>query len=138
MCLRLRGGTPGFSGADLRNLVNEAAMAAAREGAIVLTPGHLDRMRDKLMMGSVRTLAIQPEEHRRLAVHEAGHTAVAHFLPHADPLYKVTIIPRGRALGVTHMLPEEDRHTLPEDYLKDRLAVMMGGRTAEKADPGQR
>jgi cell division protease FtsH len=125
-------GTPGFSGADLRNLVNEAAMAAAREGAIVVTPGHLDQMRDKLMMGSVRTLAIQPEEQRRLAVHEAGHTAVAHFLPHADPLYKVTIIPRGHALGVTHMLPEEDRHTLPEDYLKDRLAVMMGGRTAEK------
>jgi cell division protease FtsH len=75
-------------------------MAAAREGAIVVTPGHLDRMRDKLMMGSERTLAIQPEEHRRLAVHEAGHTAVAHFLPHADPLYKVTIIPRGRALGL--------------------------------------
>jgi hypothetical protein len=65
---------------------NEAAMAAAREGAIVVTPGHLDQMRDKLMMGSVRTLAIQPEEHRRLAVHEAGHTTVAHFLPHADPL----------------------------------------------------
>ena len=65
-------------------------------------------------------------------MHEAGHTAVAHFLPHADPLYKVTIIPRGRALGVTYQLPEEERHTLPEDYLTDRLAVMMGGRTAEQ------
>ncbi len=125
-------GTPGFSGADLKNLVNEAAMAAARSGDHAVTKAHFDEMRDKLMMGSVRTLAIQPSERHRLAVHEAGHTTVAHFLPHADPLYKVTIIPRGRALGVTHMLPEEERHTLPEDYLRDRLAVMMGGRTAER------
>ena len=93
---------------------------------------HFDEMRDKIMMGSVRTLAIQPEERHRLAVHEAGHTTVACFLPTADPIYMVTIIPRGRALGGTHMLPEEERHTLPEDYLKDRLAVMLGGRTAEK------
>jgi cell division protease FtsH len=125
-------GTPGFSGADIKNLVNEAAMASAREGAAAVTMGHFDAMRDKVMMGTVRTLAIQPEERHRLAVHEAGHTVVAHHLPEADPLYKVTIIPRGRALGGTHMLPEEERHTLPEDYLKDRLAVMLGGRTAEK------
>ncbi|MGH1478609.1 MAG: ATP-dependent zinc metalloprotease FtsH [Geminicoccales bacterium] len=125
-------GTPGFSGADLKNLVNEAAMAAARSGEHTVTKAHFDEMRDKLIMGSVRTLAIQPSERHRLAVHETGHTAVAHFLPNADPLYKVTIIPRGRALGVTHMLPEEERHTLPEDYLRDRLAVMMGGRTAER------
>ncbi|MDH3475281.1 MAG: ATP-dependent zinc metalloprotease FtsH [Rhodospirillales bacterium] len=125
-------GTPGFSGADLKNLVNEAAMASAREGAAAVTMDHFDAMRDKVMMGTVRTLAIQPEERHRLAVHEAGHTVVAHHLPEADPLYKVTIIPRGRALGGTHMLPEEERHTLPEDYLKDRLAVMLGGRTAEK------
>ena len=125
-------GTPGFSGADLKNLVNEAAMLAARQGANAITMQHLDEMRDKLMMGSVRTLAIQPAERHRLAVHEAGHTLLAHFLPHADPLYKVTIIPRGRALGGTHMLPEEERHTLPEDYLRDRLAVMLGGRAAEK------
>jgi cell division protease FtsH len=126
-------GTPGFSGADLKNLVNEAAMASAREGAAEITMRHFDEMRDKVMMGTVRTLAIQPEEHYRLAVHESGHTVVAHRLPQADPLYKVTIIPRGRALGGTHMLPEEERHTLPEDYLKDRLAVMLGGRIAEKA-----
>ena len=84
------------------------------------------------MMGTARTLAIQPEERHRLAVHEAGHTVIAHFLEHADPLYKVTIIPRGRALGGTHMLPVEERHTLPEEYLKDRLGVLLGGRTAEK------
>jgi cell division protease FtsH len=125
-------GTPGFSGADLKNLVNEAAMLAAREGANAVTMRHLDEMRDKVMMGSVRTLAIQPEERHRLAVHESGHTLVAYFLPKADPLYKVTIIPRGRALGGTHMLPDKERHTLPEDYLKDRLAVTLGGRTAEK------
>ena len=125
-------GTPGFSGADIKNLVNEAAMLAARKGLADVTMHHFDEMRDKIMMGSVRTLAIQPEERHRLAVHEAGHTTVACFLPTADPIYKVTIIPRGRALGGTHMLPEEERHTLPEDYLKDRLAVMLGGRTAEK------
>ena len=125
-------GTPGFSGADIKNLVNEAAMAAARVNGEAIAMAHLDEMRDKVMLGSVRTLAIQPEEHHRLAVHEAGHTVVAHFLPQADPLYKVTIIPRGRALGGTHMLPEEERHTLPESYLKDRLAVMLGGRGAEK------
>jgi cell division protease FtsH len=107
-------------------------MTAARSGGHAVAKAHLDDMRDKLMMGSVRTLAIQPDERHRLAVHEGGHTAVAHFLPGADPLYKVSIIPRGRALGATHMLPEEERHTLPEDYLRARLAVMMGGRTAEK------
>lgn len=124
-------GCPGFSGADLKNLVNEAAIAAAREGVEEVTMHHFDEMRDRIMMGTVRTLAIQPEEHRRLAVHEAGHTAVAYFLPHADPLYKVTIIPRGRALGGTHLLPTEERHTLDEDYLRDRLAVSLAGRGAE-------
>ena len=125
-------GTPGFSGADLKNLVNEAAMLATREGTHAVTMRQMDEMRDKLLMGTVRTLAIQPEERHRLAVHESGHTIVAHFLPNADALYKVTIVPRGQALGGTHTLPEEERHTLPEDYLKDRLAVMLGGRTAEK------
>jgi cell division protease FtsH len=107
-------GTPGFSGADLKNLVNEAAMAAAREEVGQVTMRHLDEMRDKVMMGS------------------AGHTAVAHYLSYADPLYKVTIIPRGRTLGGTHMLPDKERHTLPEPYLKDQLAVILGGRTAER------
>ena len=124
--------TPGFSGADLKNLVNEAAMAAAREGGDQIAMRHFDEMRDKVMMGMVRKLAIEPEEKHRLAVHEAGHTALAHYLPDADPIYKVTIIPRGRALGGTHMLPEEERHTLPEGYLKARLAVLLGGRTAER------
>jgi len=125
-------GTPGFSGADLKNLVNEAAMAAARTDAKTVTMADFDAMRDKLMMGTARTLAIQPDERHRLAVHEAGHTVVAHFLEHADPLYKVTIIPRGRSLGGTHMLPEQERHTLPEDYLRHRLGVLLAGRTAEK------
>ena len=128
----LAGATPGFSGADLKNLVNEAAMAAARANKRAIDMRDFEEMRDKVIMGTVRSLAIRPEEKHRLAVHEAGHTVVAHFLPKADPVYKVTIIPRGRALGGTHMLPEEERHTLPEDYLKDRLAVMLGGRTAEK------
>ena len=125
-------GCPGFSGADLKNLVNEAAIAAARDGGEEVAMHHFDEMRDKIIMGTVRTLAIQPEEHHRLAVHEAGHTAVAYFLPHADPLYKVTIIPRGRALGGTHLLPTEERHTLDEDYLRDRLAVSLAGRGAEE------
>ncbi|MEE9139614.1 MAG: ATP-dependent zinc metalloprotease FtsH [Alphaproteobacteria bacterium] len=125
-------GTPGLSGADLKNLVNEAAMLAAREGAAMVTARHFDETRDKLLMGAVRSLAIEPEEHYRLAVHEAGHTAIAYFLPNADPLYKVTIIPRGQTLGGTHQLPEEERYTLPEEYLRDRLAVLLAGRRAEK------
>ncbi len=125
-------GTPGFSGADLKNLANEAAMAAAREEADTVTMADFDTMRDRIIMGTVRTLAIQPDEHHRLAVHEAGHVVCAHFLPDADPLYKVTIIPRGKALGATHQLPEIERHTLPESYLHDRLAVMLGGRVAER------
>ena len=129
---QIAAGTPGFSGADLKNLVNEAAMFAARADLEKVAMAQMDEARDKLLMGTVRTLAIQPEERHRLAVHEAGHTLVAYFLPHADPLYKVTIIPRGRALGGTQQVPEEERHTLPEDYLRDRLAVMLGGRCAEK------
>ncbi|HMA13992.1 MAG TPA: ATP-dependent zinc metalloprotease FtsH, partial [Kiloniellaceae bacterium] len=128
----LAAATPGFSGADLKNLVNEAAMAAARANKHAIDMRDFEEMRDKVMMGTVRSLAIRPDEKHRLAIHEAGHTVVAHFLPTADPVYKVTIIPRGRALGGTHMLPADERHTLPEDYLKDRLAVMLGGRTAER------
>lgn len=123
---------PGFSGADIKNLVNEAAIAAARDKVSEVSMHHFDSMRDKIIMGTVRTLAIQPDERRRLAIHEAGHTAVAYFSPNADPLYKVTIIPRGRALGSTHLLPEEERHTLAEDYLFDRLAVSLAGRCSEK------
>jgi len=129
---QISAGSPGFSGADIKNLINEAAMLAARDKATKITMRHFDEARDKLMLGTVRTLAIQPEERHRLAVHESGHTLAAYFMPHADPIYKVSIIPRGRALGVTHQLPEHERHTLPEDYLKDRLVVMMGGRSAEQ------
>jgi cell division protease FtsH len=125
-------GTPGFSGADLKNLVNEAAMLAAREKRTEVSMRHFEESRDKLLLGSVRTLAIQPDERHRLAVHETGHTVVAYYSRYADPLFKVTIIPRGRALGGTQQMPEEERHTLPEEYLRDRLAVMLGGRIAEK------
>ncbi|MFZ5535893.1 MAG: ATP-dependent zinc metalloprotease FtsH [Pseudomonadota bacterium] len=130
---RIAAGTPGFSGADLKNLVNEAAILAARDNEFQVRMKHFDEARDKILLGGVRSLVIQPDERHRLAVHEAGHTLVAHFLPHADPLYKVTIIPRGRALGGTHQLPETERHTLPEDYLFDRLAVILAGRAAEEA-----
>jgi cell division protease FtsH len=129
---RIAGTTPGFSGADLRNLVNEAAILAAREKLSRVAMHHLDEARDKVVLGSARTLVIQPEERHRLAIHEAGHAVVAWFLPQADPLYKVSIIPRGHTLGGTQLMPEQERHTLPEEYLKARLAVMLGGRTAER------
>ncbi len=125
-------GTPGFSGADLRNLINEAAIDAARDSETSVRPAHLDQARDRVMMGTVRTLAIQPDERRRIAVHEAGHAAAAFFLPNADALFKVSIIPRGQSLGGTHMLPSEERHTLPKAYLTDQLAIMLAGRAAEK------
>lgn len=125
-------GTPGFAGADLRNLLNEAAINAARRRASSITGADLQEARDKVMMGTVRTLAIQPEEKHRLAVHEAGHTVAAFFSPGADPLYKVTIIPRGRSLGGTHMLEREEHHTLPERYLRTQLVIMLAGRAAER------
>ncbi len=125
-------GTPGFSGADLKNLLNEAAITAARRSGSDISPADLDEARDKVMMGTVRTMAIQPDERHRLAVHEAGHAAAAFYSPGADPLYKVTIIPRGRSLGSTHMLPENERHTLPEPYLRVQLTTLLAGRVAEK------
>ena len=129
---KIAGTTPGFSGADLRNLVNEAAILAAREQVKQVGMHHLDEARDKVMLGSARTLVIHPEERHRLAVHEAGHAVVAYFLPETDPIYKVSIIPRGRALGGTQQMPEQERHTVPEEYLRARLAVILGGRTAER------
>ncbi|MBV1864076.1 MAG: ATP-dependent zinc metalloprotease FtsH [Rhodobacteraceae bacterium] len=125
-------GTPGFSGADLKNLLNEAAITAARRRAKEITMPDVDEARDKIMMGTVRTLAIQPEEKHRLAVHEAGHTVAAFFSDGADPVYKVTIIPRGRSLGGTHMLPDKERHTLSEEYLRTQLVILLAGRAAEK------
>jgi cell division protease FtsH len=129
---KVAAGTPGFSGADLKNLVNEAAVLGARERASQVTSDHFERARDRIIMGSERQLVITDEERHRLAVHESGHTAAAQFVPNTDPLHKVSIIPRGRTLGATHQLPEIERHTLPEEYLRDRLAVMMAGRAAEK------
>lgn len=125
-------GTPGFSGADLKNLLNEAAITSARRAGSEITKADLDEARDKIMMGTVRTLAIQPDEKHRLAVHESGHTAAAFYNPDADPLYKVTIIPRGQSLGSTHMLPENERHTLPEAYLRVQLTTLLAGRAAEQ------
>ena len=125
-------GTPGFSGADLKNLINEAAILAARADADAVTAAHFDEARDKVIMGAERHFIISEDERHRLAVHEAGHTAVAYHLAGADPIHKVTIIPRGRALGATHQLPEEERHTLTEDYLEGRLAVLLGGRANEQ------
>ena len=125
-------GTPGFSGADLKNLMNEAAIACARENGDRIAMRHVDEARDRVMMGMERKLTIRPEEKHRLAVHEAGHTAVAHALPNADPIYKVTIIPRGRALGGTHMIPEKEHYTQSRAELEDQLAVLLGGRAAEQ------
>ncbi len=129
---KIAAGTPGFSGADLKNLVNEAAILAARKNEQTISTLDFEEARDKVVMGTERSLAIEPDEKHRLAVHEAGHTVVAYFLPHADTLHKVSIVPHGRALGATEQLPEHERHTLPEEYLNDRLAVMLAGRTAEK------
>ncbi len=125
-------GTPGFSGADLKNLLNEAAISAARRSDTLIAREDLDEARDKVMMGTVRSLAIRPDEHHRLAVHEAGHTAAAYYTPEADPLYKVTIIPRGRTLGGTHMLSVSERHTLDEEYLRAQLVTLLAGRAAER------
>ena len=129
---KIAGGTPGFSGADLKNLVNESALFAARKNKDRVMMRHFESARDKLILGTERTLSIQPEERHRLAVHESGHTVVGWFLPHADPLYKVTILPRGKALGGTQLIPEKERHTLPEEYLRDQLALILAGRAAEK------
>jgi len=128
-------GTPGFSGADLENLVNEAALMAARFGRDRVTEDDFDRARDKVMMGSERKSAVISERERKTtAWHEAGHTLVAMSLPkeHVDPIHKVTIIPRGRALGVTQQLPEEDRYNLDRDHVEAQIAILMAGRIAEE------
>lgn len=124
--------TPGFSGADLANLLNEAAILAAREGAASVDLEHIDRARDKVLMGAERrSLVLDPEERRATAIHEAGHVAVALAAKHADPVHKVSILPRGRALGVTQSLPERDRLLHTREFLEDQICVLMGGRAAE-------
>jgi len=125
--------TPGFSGADLANLVNEAALNAARLNKKMVSMDDFETAKDKVLMGAVRkSLIISDHEKRVTAYHEAGHALVAAMTPGADPLHKVTIIPRGMALGVTQQLPVDDRHTYPRSYLEGQLAIMMGGRFAEE------
>jgi len=124
--------TVGFSGADLANLVNEAALLAARRRGHKVTREDFNKAHDRVVMGSERKDLLNPAERRRTAVHESGHAMAALSLEGADPVRQVTIIPRGRALGVTEQLPAEDRHNYPEDYLATRLAVLLGGRCAEK------
>jgi len=125
--------TPGFSGADLANLVNEAALNAARMNQKTVTHEDFEMAKDKVLMGVARkSLIISEHEKRVTAYHEAGHAMVATMVEGADPLHKVTIIPRGMALGVTQQLPVDDRHTYPRAYLEGQLAIMMGGRLAEE------
>ena len=126
-------GTPGFTGADLENLVNEAALLAARLGKTKLEMDDFEASKDKVLMGvERRTMFISEEEKRLTAYHEAGHTLVAKFIPGADPIHKVTIIPRGRALGITQQLPAEDKHTLSKEYIINKIAIFLGGRAAEE------
>jgi cell division protease FtsH len=126
-------GTPGFSGADLANLVNEAALLAARQSRKQVVMNDFESSKDKVLMGKERrSLILSDEEKKTTAFHEAGHALVASMVPYADPIHKVTIIPRGMALGVTMQLPIDDRHNYSRDYLESRLAIMMGGRMAEE------
>jgi cell division protease FtsH len=129
---RVARGTPGFSGADLENLLNEAALLAAREDKEAVEQEDIEEARDKVLMGLQREgVALTDEECELLSYHEGGHTVLAAVLPYADPIHKVTIVPRGRAMGVTQQLPERERYVYRREYMLDRLAVMMGGRAAE-------
>lgn len=126
-------GTPGFSGADLENLVNEAALLAARKSKTQIEMDDFEHAKDKVLMGVERRSMIIPfEERRNTAYHEAGHTLVAKMIPGTDPIHKVTIIPRGRALGVTQQLPMDERHTYSKEYLLNNITIFLGGRAAEK------
>jgi cell division protease FtsH len=126
-------GTPGFSGADLANLVNEAALFAARQNKRLVDMDDFERAKDKIIMGAERRSIVMPEHERKnTAYHESGHAVVAKLLPKTDPVHKVTIIPRGRALGVTMQLPEEDRYSMDREQLLQNIAVLFGGRIAEE------
>jgi cell division protease FtsH len=125
--------TPGFAGADLENLVNEAALLAARNNKEKVDMGDFELAKDKVMMGAERrSMIISEEEKRNTAYHEAGHALVAKLLPGADPIHKVTIIPRGMALGLTQQLPMDEKHTYPREYLLNNLVILFGGRVAEE------
>ncbi|MBP9020729.1 MAG: ATP-dependent zinc metalloprotease FtsH [Syntrophobacterales bacterium] len=126
-------GTPGFSGADIENLVNEAALAAARANQERVRMCDFEYAKDKVLMGTERkSMIISEEEKRTTAYHESGHAFVARLLPGTDPIHKVTIIPRGRALGITQQLPVDERHTYPKQYLMNALTILLGGRAAEE------
>jgi cell division protease FtsH len=126
-------GTPGFSGADLANLVNEAALFAARENKRTVEMDDFEKAKDKIIMGRERRSMVMSEREKKLtAYHEAGHTIIGCLVPSHDPIYKVTIIPRGRALGVTMPLPEEDRHSYTKEYLESKVSMIFGGRIAEE------
>jgi cell division protease FtsH len=126
-------GTPGFSGADLANLVNEAALFAAKFDKRLVDMSHLEKAKDKIMMGSERkSMVMQDKEKKLTAYHEAGHAIVGLLVPSHDPVYKVSIIPRGRALGVTMFLPEEDRYSLTKEQLNSQISSLYGGRLAEE------
>lgn len=129
---RLAALTAGFSGADLENLVNEGALMTGQDNKDQVDMATLLNARDKVVLGSTREMAIGEEEKKLIAFHESGHALLAILLPNADPLGKVTIIPRGRALGATEQIPGEDRHNFRESYLRDRIGVMLGGRVSEK------
>jgi cell division protease FtsH len=129
---RIAKGTPGMTGADLENLVNEAALIATRENKNKIELHDFEEAKDKILMGAVREETITDLEKRITAYHEAGHTLVARELPGTDPIHKVSIVPRGMAMGVTQQQPEEDRHFYPKSYLKNKLAVALGGRVAER------
>jgi cell division protease FtsH len=130
-------GTPGMCGADLESLVNEAALIAARENSPNVAMTHMERAKDRLLMGVERKLVLSEKEKRITAYHEAGHTLVAKLTPGADPIHKVTIIPRGQALGVTQQLPVDDRYHYQQEFLLSRIAVSLGGRAAEQAVFGE-
>jgi cell division protease FtsH len=126
-------GTPGFSGADLANLVNEAALFAARRNKRLVDMDDFEMAKDKIMMGAERRSMVMTEEEKmNTAYHESGHAVVAKLVPKSDPVHKVTIIPRGRALGLTMQLPEQDRYAYDREYLMSRIAVLFGGRIAEE------
>lgn len=130
-------GTPGFSGAELRNLINEAAMLVAKDERKKMTMADLDGARDRIMMGREKTLAMDDKEKEMTAYHEAGHAIVGYNVPEHDPIYKISIIPRGKSLGVTMYLPESDRYTLSKTYLNSQLISLMGGRVAEELSFGK-
>src|SRR4029453_2021255 len=126
-------GTPGFSGPDLANLGNEAALFAARANKRLVDMDDFERAKDKIIMGAERRSIVMPEEERRnTAYHESGHAIVARLLPKTDPVHKVTIIPRGRALGVTMQLPETDRYSMDREHMLNVIAVLFGGRISEE------